>query len=84
MSVRTVTYRLNRIRQLTGHDPGDPDQRYVLQTAALGARLLDWPSHPPATLRVIHHVLTGRSTTRMAFRGGRCGERMRRTCHSLT
>ncbi|MFE9628996.1 PucR family transcriptional regulator [Streptomyces sp. NPDC006527] len=45
-SVRTVTYRLGRIRQLTGHDPTDPDQRYILQTAALGARLLDWPSHP--------------------------------------
>ncbi|MFF8101546.1 PucR family transcriptional regulator [Streptomyces sp. NPDC016640] len=46
VSVRTVTYRLTRIRQLTGHDPTDPDQRYVLQTAALGARLLDWPSRP--------------------------------------
>lgn len=45
VSVRTVTYRLTRIRQLTGHDPTDPDQRYILQTAALGARLLDWPSH---------------------------------------
>lgn len=46
LGVRTVTYRLSRIRQLTGHDPSDPDQRYILQTAALGARLLDWPSHP--------------------------------------
>jgi sugar diacid utilization regulator len=46
MSVRTVTYRLTRIRQLTGHAPTDPDQRYILQTAALGARLLDWPSRP--------------------------------------
>lgn len=46
MSVRTVAYRLSRIRQLTGHDPTDPDQRYILQTAALGARLLDWPSQP--------------------------------------
>jgi hypothetical protein len=46
VSVRTVTYRLTRIRQLTGHDPTDPDQRYILQTAALGARLLDWPSRP--------------------------------------
>ncbi|MFI6012625.1 PucR family transcriptional regulator [Streptomyces sp. NPDC051243] len=44
VSVRTVTYRLHRIRQLTGHDPTDPDQRYILQTAALGARLLNWPS----------------------------------------
>ena len=46
VSVRTVTYRLTRIRELTGHDPTDPEQRYVLQTAALGARLLNWPSHP--------------------------------------
>ncbi|WP_308122116.1 helix-turn-helix domain-containing protein [Streptomyces sp. TRM70350] len=46
VSVRTVTYRLTRIRQLTGHDPTDPDQRYILQTAALGARLLDWPARP--------------------------------------
>lgn len=46
VSVRTVTYRLTRIRQLTGHDPTDPGQRYILQTAALGAHLLDWPSGP--------------------------------------
>ncbi|MGC9544150.1 PucR family transcriptional regulator [Streptomyces sp. UG1] len=46
VSVRTVTYRLTRIRELTGHDPTDPEQRYILQTAALGARLLNWPSHP--------------------------------------
>ncbi|WP_308296273.1 helix-turn-helix domain-containing protein [Streptomyces sp. ISL-96] len=46
VSVRTVTYRLTRIRQLTGHDPTDPDERYILQTAALGARLLGWPSRP--------------------------------------
>nr|WP_244206649.1 helix-turn-helix domain-containing protein [Streptomyces swartbergensis] len=46
VSVRTVTYRLGRIRHLTGHDPTDPDQRYILQTAALGARLLDWPARP--------------------------------------
>lgn len=47
MSVRTIAYRLRRIRQLTGHDPTDPDQRSILQTAALGARLLDWPWQPP-------------------------------------
>lgn len=46
LSVRTVTYRLSRIRQLTGYDPTDPDQRYILQTATLGARLLGWPSRP--------------------------------------
>ncbi|GAU71153.1 putative CdaR family transcriptional regulator [Streptomyces sp. NBRC 110611] len=46
LSVRTIGYRLGRIRQLTGHDPTDPDQRYILQTAALGAQLLDWPARP--------------------------------------
>ncbi|MEV3993653.1 helix-turn-helix domain-containing protein [Streptomyces sp. NPDC049837] len=46
LSVRAVTYRLARIRQLTGYDPTDPDQRYTLQTAVLGARLLGWPSQP--------------------------------------
>ncbi|OAH09875.1 carbohydrate diacid transcriptional activator CdaR [Streptomyces jeddahensis] len=46
LSVRAVTYRLARIRQLTGYDPADPDQRYTLQTATLGARLLGWPSRP--------------------------------------
>jgi sugar diacid utilization regulator len=44
VSVRTVTYRLTKVRELTGHDPGDPGQRFVLHIAVLGARLLDWPS----------------------------------------
>ncbi|MFP1625967.1 PucR family transcriptional regulator [Streptomyces sp. 5K101] len=43
LSVRAMTYRLERIRQLTGADPGDPGDRYTLQTAVIGARLLDWP-----------------------------------------
>ena len=43
LSVRALTYRLGRIQQLTGFDPDDPLQRYSLQTAALGARLMDWP-----------------------------------------
>ncbi|WP_416978199.1 PucR family transcriptional regulator [Streptomyces sp. T028] len=46
LSVRAVTYRLARIRTLTGYDPALPDERYTLQTAALGARLLNWPSRP--------------------------------------
>jgi sugar diacid utilization regulator len=46
LSVRTVTYRLAKIAKLTGHDPNDPAQRFILQTAVLGARLLDWPRHP--------------------------------------
>ncbi|MFE3767213.1 PucR family transcriptional regulator [Streptomyces sp. NPDC059104] len=46
LSVRALTYRLERIHRMTGHDPGDPVQRYTLQTAAIGARLLDWPARP--------------------------------------
>ena len=44
MSVRTVTYRLDKIKTLTGHDPGDPAQRFTLHIAVLGARLLEWPA----------------------------------------
>ncbi|MFC7928342.1 PucR family transcriptional regulator [Streptomyces cinereoruber] len=43
LSVRAVTYRLDRIHRLTGTDPGDPGQRYTLQTAVIGARFLGWP-----------------------------------------
>ncbi|MEV7277222.1 helix-turn-helix domain-containing protein [Streptomyces sp. NPDC093111] len=43
LSVRAVTYRLDRIHRLTGVDPADPTQRYTLQTAVIGARLLGWP-----------------------------------------
>ncbi|MEV0090703.1 helix-turn-helix domain-containing protein [Streptomyces sp. NPDC050738] len=44
LSVRAFTYRLERIRQLTGANPADPVHRYTLQTAVIGARLLDWPA----------------------------------------
>lgn len=44
LSVRALTYRLERIHQLTGSDPADPMHRYSLQTAVIGARLLDWPA----------------------------------------
>ncbi|MFI6833835.1 PucR family transcriptional regulator [Kribbella sp. NPDC050241] len=44
MSVRTVTYRLDKVKTLTGHDPGDPAQRFTLHIAVLGARLLEWPA----------------------------------------
>ncbi|TDC23340.1 PucR family transcriptional regulator [Streptomyces sp. 8K308] len=44
LSVRALTYRLERIHALTGSDPADPLQRYTLQTAVIGARLLDWPA----------------------------------------
>jgi DNA-binding PucR family transcriptional regulator len=42
LSVRAVTYRLARIKELTGYDAGVPDHLYVLQTAALGAKLTGW------------------------------------------
>lgn len=46
LSVRALSYRLERIAALTGFDPDDALQRYTLETAALGARLLDWPAKP--------------------------------------
>ena len=44
MSVRTVTYRLAKVKAMTGRDPADASGRFVLHAAVLGARLLDWPS----------------------------------------
>ncbi|MEU0677926.1 helix-turn-helix domain-containing protein [Streptomyces sp. NPDC006172] len=44
LSVRAMTYRLERIHHLTGANPSDPAHRYMLQTAVIGARLLDWPA----------------------------------------
>lgn len=44
MSVRTVTYRLAKVKALTGYDPADPTQRFALHAAVLGARLADWPA----------------------------------------
>jgi DNA-binding PucR family transcriptional regulator len=44
MSVRTVTYRIAKVKNLTGHDPADPAQRLALHMAVVGARLLDWPA----------------------------------------
>lgn len=53
LSVRAVTYRLERVRSMTGFDPLDPAHRFTLQAAALGAKLLGWPEqdlpHPEAT-----------------------------------
>ncbi|MFG1945455.1 PucR family transcriptional regulator [Nonomuraea sp. NPDC048826] len=43
VSTRAVTYRLQRVHRLTGFSPDDPTQRFTLETAVLGARLLDWP-----------------------------------------
>jgi DNA-binding PucR family transcriptional regulator len=49
VSVRTVTYRLDRIRTLTGYDPASPEHRFTLQTAVLGAKALNWPAEPLPT-----------------------------------
>ncbi|GAB7051356.1 PucR family transcriptional regulator [Catenuloplanes indicus] len=46
LSVRAVTYRLDRIRAITGYHPGEPTQRFTLHAAVLGARLLGWPPTP--------------------------------------
>lgn len=43
VGVRTVTYRLDRVKALTGYSVHDPQQSFTLQTAVLGARLLRWP-----------------------------------------
>ena len=43
LSVRAVTYRLARVRAMTGYDPAEPMQRFTLYTAVLGARLIGWP-----------------------------------------
>ncbi|WP_279581228.1 PucR family transcriptional regulator [Fodinicola feengrottensis] len=43
LSVRAVTYRLHRVRVLTGYDVDNPDDRLALQVAVAGARLLGWP-----------------------------------------
>jgi hypothetical protein len=45
LSVRAVTYRLNRIAALTGLHLGNPSHRYTLHTAVLGARALGWPGN---------------------------------------
>ncbi len=46
VSVRTVTYRLARVAQLTGYRVSRPDQRFSLHAAVLGARLHGWPTDP--------------------------------------
>ncbi len=44
LSVRTVTYRLARVKELTGRDPSRPADALALQVAVIGARMLDWPA----------------------------------------
>lgn len=43
LSVRAVTYRLERVRTLTGYDPTSAAHRFTLHAAVLGAKLLGWP-----------------------------------------
>lgn len=43
LSVRAVTYRLARVRELLGVDPTDPAERFALQAAVVGARAIGWP-----------------------------------------
>jgi sugar diacid utilization regulator len=44
LSVRAITYRLDRVHRLTGHDPSASMHRFTLHAAVLGAKLLDWPA----------------------------------------
>jgi DNA-binding PucR family transcriptional regulator len=46
LSVRAVTYRLDRVKSLSGFDPLDPAHRFTLHAAVLGAKLLEWPVRP--------------------------------------
>ncbi|MGY1805783.1 PucR family transcriptional regulator [Blastococcus sp. SYSU D00669] len=46
VAVRTVTYRLSRVAELTGYRVADPHERFSLHAAVLGARLLGWPEAP--------------------------------------
>lgn len=49
VSVRTVTYRLAKIADLTGYDATMPAQRLTLQAAVVGARLLPWTGEATTT-----------------------------------
>jgi sugar diacid utilization regulator len=51
VSVRTVTYRLARVAELTGYSVARPDERFSLHAAVLGAQLLEWPATPLPTDR---------------------------------
>jgi sugar diacid utilization regulator len=43
LSVRAVTYRLDRVRTLSGYDPTSPEHRFTVHAAVLGAKMLGWP-----------------------------------------
>jgi sugar diacid utilization regulator len=44
LSVRAVTYRLARVKELTGRDPAQTADALALHVAVIGARVLDWPA----------------------------------------
>ena len=44
LSVRAVSYRLERIADLIGRDPTDPAERLTLQNAVAAAVVLGWPA----------------------------------------
>ncbi|MGW6459242.1 PucR family transcriptional regulator [Streptomyces sp. NPDC055078] len=46
ITVRAVTYRLERIHRMTGYSATEETQRFTLEAAVLGARLLGWPGVP--------------------------------------
>lgn len=52
LSVRAVTYRLDRVRRLVHRDPTDPAERFTMQAAVIAARLLRWPTEPPTGVPV--------------------------------
>ncbi|MCZ2807188.1 helix-turn-helix domain-containing protein [Modestobacter sp. VKM Ac-2983] len=43
LSVRAVSYRIERVHTLTGHDASDPADHLPLLVAVTGARMLGWP-----------------------------------------
>ncbi|MCI3274900.1 PucR family transcriptional regulator [Streptomyces cylindrosporus] len=51
LSVRALAYRLAHVVRLTGLDPDDALQRYTLETAVFGARLLGWPDQEEPAVR---------------------------------
>jgi GGDEF-like domain/PucR C-terminal helix-turn-helix domain len=48
LSVRGLTYRLQRLRAVLNHDLDDPQQRLTVELALVAARLLNWPHTPLA------------------------------------
>lgn len=54
LSVRAVTYRLDRVKTLTGYNLADPAHRFAMQAAVVGARLLGWPERELPSLTDVH------------------------------